>query len=220
MKVTIDALFKNQYQICEEIHDNSSQQLFLGFMAKALIAGGIYGFVMGIYHSVAQAFLSALKVPLLFIITLLICIPTLHFMGLILGSKLKLKQTLSILTYAISVTCVILASFAPISLFFIFSHSSYKFIMILHVLFFAISGLVGLYFVRKNFKSMFELSVNTDEEPGMSRKILPVWMVLYMFVGCQLAYILSPFVGTDAQLILFTNSDYNFFTYMLQRILG
>lgn len=220
MKVSIDALFKNQLQICESIYHANDRSLLIGFIAKALIAGGIYGIMMGIYHSIAQALLSAIKVPLLFLVTLLICIPTLHFMGLILGSRLKLQQTISILVYAISITCVVLASFAPISLFFILSHSSYKFVMILHVLFFGFSGMTGLYYVRKNFHLLASLSSTNEETSRFSKLILPVWMLLYMFVGCQMAYLLSPFVGTDQQLILFTNSDYNFFTYLFQKILG
>jgi hypothetical protein len=219
MKLSIDSLFKNQTEICQNIYEQSSWKYVTNFLVKALIAGSIYGFIMGIYHSFAQACLSALKVPILFLVTLFICIPTLHFMGLFLGSRLKLVHSISILTYAISITCISLASFAPISLFFIVSHSPYKFIMMLHLLFYSIAGFAGLYFVRKNFNSLFILSTHDGLEAGNSHKILPIWMLLYMFVGCQMAYLLSPFVGCDKQLILFTNSEYNFFTYLMSKIL-
>ena len=40
----------------------------------------IYGGIIGAYHSWMQAVSSAIKLPVLYLITLLICLPTLYFL--------------------------------------------------------------------------------------------------------------------------------------------
>jgi hypothetical protein len=45
--------------------------------------------------------------------------------------------------------------------------------------------------------------------------LLFVWMLLFMFVGCQMAFIMSPYVGSESTFMLFTPSDKNFYTYLL-----
>jgi hypothetical protein len=217
-QATIEGLFKFKEELSTYISLNDNKSLIKKFTYTIFASGGLYGFIMGIQHSFYQALSSALKVPLLFFITLLICIPTLHFSGLILGSRLKLLQSLSILLWGIAINCILLAAFAPITLFFMFSHSSYEFIMFLHVTIFIVCGIVGLRYIGKNFAFISKSADELDNPENNNKITLFIWMILYMFVGTQMAYIMSPFVGRDSSFILFTGGDYNFYTYLLHLI--
>lgn len=220
MKITIESIFKDSQAICDHLLKKDDKRMILKIIVMILVAGGIYGFTMGIFNSVLQGLVSAIKVPLLFFATLLICTPTLHFMGLLLGSKLRFLQSITILLWAIAVNCVLLAAFAPISLFFMLSNSSYAFMMGLHVLIFTICGAAGLTYVNKNFRYVRKKAMEDEKTERSSGIILLVWMLLYMFVGSQMAFIMSPFVGKDNVFMLFTGANYNFYTYILEFVLG
>jgi hypothetical protein len=181
-----------------------------------------YGLTMGLRHSLLQALASAVKVPILFFVTLLICLPTLYFVSLFFGSRIRFSQAMVVLLTGLSITSILLGSFAPISLFFLLSGSSYTFLLLMHVVVFAFCGLAGLYSIQRHFHYL-GLRV-ADEVDQMvlirGRVILQLWMFLYMFVGSQMAYVLAPFVGRDSQFILFRMADDNFYTYLFQVIVA
>ena len=106
---------------------------------------------MGMSHSLTQALISAVKVPLLLGVTLAICLPTLHFVGLLFGSTMRFGQTVTLLLAGISLTCTLLGAFTPISLLFLTSGSGYRFLLFLHVGIFAFCGAAGLRSIHRSF---------------------------------------------------------------------
>jgi len=217
MKITIESLFKNSNEICQHINDNDvPKDLIIKSLIITFICGMIYGFTMGIYNSIFQSISSGIKVPILFLSTLLICMPPLHFIGLLFGSKLKIFQSISIVLWGISISMILLSAFSFVILFFLLTHSSYKFILILHVLIFTFSGSAGLFYIKRSFVKLKEIETRND--PSVPKKsnsfVLFLWMFLYMFIGTQMAYLLSPFIGTDQTFILFTGTDKNFYSYL------
>ena len=82
----------------------------------ATVSAGLYGITMGSYHSATLAVVSAVKVPDLFLLTLAICLPTLHFIGLLFGSPVRFGQSVAVLMTGIFQTSIFLAAFAPTSL--------------------------------------------------------------------------------------------------------
>ncbi len=104
----------------------------------------IYGGIIGAYHSWMQALSSAVKLPGLYLITLLICLPTLFFANIIFGSKRTFGQHLALVLTAIAITSVLLFSFAPITLFFMLTTNNYQFLILLNVIVFALTGFIGI----------------------------------------------------------------------------
>ena len=128
MDITIESIFTESRELCDDFVANREQRrklVRLGVLA--IVSTALYGTTMGAYHSYEQAAVSAVKVPLLFLLTLVICLPTLHFVGLLFGSPVRFGQTLGILMTGICQTSVLLGAFAPISLFFLLSRSGYSF---------------------------------------------------------------------------------------------
>ncbi|MDZ8082864.1 MAG: actin-binding WH2 domain-containing protein [Nostoc sp. DcaGUA01] len=176
----------------------------------------IYGGIIGAYHSWMQALSSAIKLPALYLITLLICIPTLYFANVIFGSKRTFGQHLALVLTAVSVTSVLLFSFAPITLFFLLTTNNYQFLILLNVLIFALTGFIGI----SSLYQATNLVLEQDNEGSKTRqKILQFWLFLYAFVGSQLGWTLRPFFGTpDSAFQLFREREGNFYLSVIQAI--
>ena len=154
----------------------------------------LYGAVMGSTHSLWQALSSAAKLPLLFLATLLISAPTLYFFNLIFGASHTLSQNVALMLTAITVTAVVLLSFAPIVLFFLLTSSHYQFFKLLNVGVFAVAGLIGVLFLAQG------LSAVSAGQAGAAarRNVVRLWILVYAFVGSQMAWTLRPFVGAPS----------------------
>ncbi|MDZ8189733.1 MAG: actin-binding WH2 domain-containing protein [Nostoc sp. ChiSLP02] len=176
----------------------------------------IYGGIIGAYHSWMQALSSAIKLPALYLITLLICIPTLYFANVIFGSKRTLAQHLALVLTAVSITSVLLFSFAPITLFFLITTNNYQFLILLNVFIFALTGFIGI----SSLYHATSLVLEQDNEGTKTRqKILQFWLFLYAFVGSQLGWTLRPFFGTpDSAFQLFREREGNFYLSVIQAI--
>jgi len=177
----------------------------------------IYGAVMGASHSILQALSSAVKLPILFIVTLIICTPSLYFFNLLFGSRQTLSQNVALILTAMTTTAVLLFSFAPVTLFFLMTSSEYPFLKLLNVGFFAIAGLMGVVFLRQG---LVAISQWDNTAGARSRRIVfLVWVILYAFVGSQMAWTLSPFVGDPGQpFILFRQIGGNFYSDVLSSL--
>jgi hypothetical protein len=207
----IESILRDRVEFFTEIRDRV--KLFrknFAMLISSILFLGIYGAVMGIAHSIEQAASSLLKLPFLFIVTLLICTPSLYFFNLLFGSLQTLAQTIALVLTAMTTTAVLLMSFAPVTLFFLLTTSEYTFFKLLNVAFFAVSGAMGVLFLRQGLEAIQD--IDTSEGKKTRRMIFSIWVLLYAFVGSQMAWTLSPFVGDpDQPFILFRQIGGNFY---------
>lgn len=215
----VESILRNRYGFFDQIRDHLTLDEKIKFMLMTAFAFlGIYGSVMGASHSVLQVISSAIKLPLLFLATLAICTPSLHYFNVLFGSQQTLKQTLALTLTAITTTAVLLMSFAPITLFFLLTTADYNFFKLLNVVFFGISGAVGIIFLNEGMKTV---TIPDAKAAGVSarRTIFTLWVLLYAFVGSQMAWTLSPFIGEPGhEFILLTEPGSNFYANVLQSI--
>ena len=111
----------------------------------------VYGAIIGSQHSFLQTLSSCLKLPILFLLTTVICMPTLFIFSSFLGSKRSILQTFVLLATGMAIIGVALVGFAPITLFFIVTTQSYQFFKLLNVAFFVVSGLLGVLFFNRMY---------------------------------------------------------------------
>jgi hypothetical protein len=213
----IEKILRNRNQFFIEVREGVDlTSKIKSLIISSTIFFAIYGAVMGSTHSLWQTLSSAAKLPVLFVATLLICVPSLYFFGLLFGSNQSLRQNLTVVLTAISVTAVLLLSFAPITLFFLLTTSQYQFFKLLNVVIFAISGLMGIVFLYKGMKIV---SGPETEGAGTRRMVLILWMFVYAFVGSQMAWTIRPFIGAPGTPFeLFRQLGGNFYTNVLQSI--
>jgi hypothetical protein len=176
----------------------------------------IYGGIIGAYHSWMQALSSAVKLPALYLITLLICLPTLYFSNIIFGSRRSFAQYFALVLTAVAVISVLLFSFAPITLFFLITTPNYQFVILLNVIILGLTGFIGVFYLYKNSKIVLE----QDNQGSQTReKIIRCWLFLYAFVGSQLGWTLRPFFGApDSVFQLFREREGNFYLSILQSL--
>ena len=183
----------------------------------------LYGAIIGSTHSALQTISSAIKLPALYLLTLLICLPTLYFMDVVLGSKRTFGQYLALLLASMAMISVMLFGFAPVTLFFRLSINDYWFFLLLNIVFLGFTGVVGIRFFYSSMMNLID-----KEKLGQAAKnrykLITGWLFLFGFVGSQLGWTLRPFVGTPEEpFALFREIESNFYiqvVYIIGKVLG
>ena len=173
----------------------------------------LYGAIVGSSAGGLQIFASAIKLPALYLITLIVCLPALYFLEVILGSNRSFGQYLTLLLASMAMISVMLFGFAPVTLFFRLSINDYQFFKLLNVVIFAIAGIIGVSFF---YRGMLFLNEQDSKKPN---SIIRAWLFLYGFVGSQMGWTLRPFFGEPGQdFQLFRQLESNFYLHILKVI--
>ncbi len=180
----------------------------------------IYGFMVGLAKEPLQAVSSAVKVPVLFLSTMAFTLPALYFFSLVLlGTPLRFVQVLTVVLSGISVSAFLLLGLAPITLFFVLTSTDYEFFQLLAVAFVGVSAWLGVYFLWRGMTL-----VETARDDGLKtigHRILMLWILLYGFVGTQMTWRLSPFIGKpEDPFFLIKPSRDNFYVDVVTAIQG
>lgn len=180
----------------------------------------IYGFMVGLAKEPLQAVSSAIKVPILFLSTMAFTLPALYFFSLVLlGTPLRFVQVLTVVLSGISVSAFLLLGLAPITLFFVLTSTDYEFFQLLAVAFVGVSAWLGVYFLWRGMTL-----VETTRDDGLKtigHRILMLWILLYGFVGTQMTWRLSPFIGKpEDPFFLVKPSRDNFYVDVVTAIQG
>ena len=197
----------------------------LGSLIRQLVVASsvplaVHGAVLGAASGVLQAVASAVKLPLLFLLTLAICLPALYLFNLVFGSRLRASQTLAVVLAAIATTGVLTLGFAPISVFFLLSAPNYAFYKLLNVAILTLTGIAGLRTLVKGMDAVGSLAP-AGSSAGSHRLLLRSWLIVYAFVGTQLAWTLRPFFGAPGlPFELFRKLEGNFYINVIQTIFG
>jgi len=183
---------------------------------SSLACLALYGLAMGIPNGWQQALSSTVKLPLLFLETLLICLPALYFFNLLFGSQLTFSQLSALMMAAITVTSALTLSFASVALFLWISvGEQYTILILLNVVVLAVSSWWGLVFLRQGMTYVYAGASQVRQ-----RNILVVWLLIYAFVGTQMAWSLRPFFGVPGEPFVFLRGEGGtFFDSVLTAIL-
>lgn len=142
-----------------------------GLSVVILVLGVLYGACMGVFavitrwgtpdvwDGVLQVVSSAIKVPALLLLTLVVTFPSLYVFNALVGSRLAFSALLRLLMAAMGVMMALLASFGTIVVFFSVSTESYPFMVLLNVVLFAASGFLGLGFLLQTLHRLALASV-------------------------------------------------------------
>jgi hypothetical protein len=251
-QLIIERILRDRAGIWDQIiAERDLPKLILRMLLTSVISLAAYGAVLGASNGWLQALVSTVKLPLLFLATLAICLPTLYLFNLVFGARLSVLQACALIMVAITVTAVLTFAFAPISLFFLITARSYAFFKLLNVAILALTALVGLRFLTSGMRALNEHVVEstfanqvvvtadvsqrelvsatvggaaqapTNGDARAARQnqsaaeaqapqpaagdrpasmlLLYIWILLFGFVGTQLAWTLRPFFGDPGQ---------------------
>jgi hypothetical protein len=280
--LVIERILRDRQGIWQQVvEDRGLTRLTGQMLISSMIALACYGAVLGSFHSVLMAVTSAVKLPLLFLVTLAICLPTLYLFNLVFGARLSVRQSLSLVMVALTVTAMLALAFAPISLFFLITAPDYGFFKLLNVAILGLSALVGLRFLTGGMRVLNDNGLLAPERPAVapispavpaqapapvpapvpaagnggtatltqlapvqvqvppgyvlqpvrqtqprpaaqrppSMTLLYIWILLFGFVGTQLAWTLRPFFGSPGmKFSLYRDIDGNFYAEIFRTI--
>ena len=172
----------------------------IGVVAFVVFACGLYGAVLAGWRAPLLSAYVAIKLPMLFLGTIAIVAIFNWMSACILGSGLSFKSTVFLVFASMTIGCWILISLAPVALFFLLSgvpyagaHDELRYahnsILMTHIVILALAGIGG----------------NAALLQGLRRVVPPrcpatglfiAWLSAFASVGCQMSWILRPFVGS------------------------
>jgi len=150
--VELDRILRGDATRVVDLKDGSIRISLGGVSLVLVLLGMTYGLCMGVFALVTsdnrmQMVASAVKVPALFVLTLLVTLPSLYVFNALVGSRLTVASLVRLFVAALAVNLAVLASLGPIIAFFALSTISYSFIVLLNVVIFTVSGVAGLAFL-------------------------------------------------------------------------
>ena len=143
----LDRLLRGQATQLDQLKDGKLDIPIFGLAVVIDILGLLYGACMGAFAltgtgsgHLMQVPATMIKVPALFLLTLLVTLPSLYVFNALVGSRLTFGSVVRLLVGSLAVTLAVLASIGPIVAFFSLSTISYHFMVLLNTTVFAISG--------------------------------------------------------------------------------
>ena len=179
------------------------QQLSMPILIMVLVtAGAAYGAVMGTfamtagYHSFAQQWpqmlCSAVKVPCLLFLAMLIGLPSFFVFNTLAGLREDFPQVMSALIRAQAGMALVLCAFAPVTLFVYLSlppnSNEYVYAVLINALTFTIASIAVQFHISQSYAP---LVAKHPRHLWLKRS----WLFLYAFIGIQLGWNLRPFIG-------------------------
>jgi hypothetical protein len=177
----------------------------------------------------------AVKLPLLMLGTTCIVMLLNWMVAAAMGSGLSFGQVMAITFGAMAVACWILLSLAPVAFLFMVTSTSHEAptplnsdrlrlehncLLLTHIALIALAGVAGNAALIQGLRQLVAKRCSLW-------RLYVCWIAAYAFVGCQLSWILRPFIGSPFFPVAFMRPDalernfYEFvFTEVLPYVLG
>lgn len=190
------------------------------------VATAVYGTVLAGWRSPRLVAYVALKLPLLFLGAPLVVGSFGWVAAQLLGAAIRFRDMMALVFGALAVSGWVLLALAPVALFLIASsvpaegspetlHIAHNTMLVAHCAALAGAGVAGVVALRAALLTLLH-------DAGTARAVGLVWLVSYAFVGCQLAWILRPFVGSPFYPVVFLRPDAlerNFYEFVFGEVL-
>jgi hypothetical protein len=156
--------------------------------------GLLYGAMMGTFYGEGgaprplQATFSAVKVPLLLMLTFVLALPSFYVVNMLFGLGGDFAQALRALLATQAGLTVILASFGPFTLLFYSSTTHYDAAILFNGLMFGVASFSAQRLLKRFYAPLITRNPR-------HRQMVRMWLILYAFVGIQMGWVLRPFIG-------------------------
>lgn len=185
-------LLKHRDHLLAEIEAGRELPMILvDLLLVAALPTAFYGLVTGLAtNSAVRIITNPLKLPLVLVVTLLLCLPALYIFSSFLGGRRSFLQTAALGFTSIAIVGVVLAAFAPITWFLTFTApGAYPLHVLINVAILALAGFMGVAFLIAGSKRLHAGNPRLRAQVGF----LWGWIGLYGLVGAQMGWLLRPF---------------------------
>lgn len=174
-------------------------------LATVLIGGIVNGAVMGSYGGLGengrlQIFFSAIKVPMLLMVTFALSLPSFFVLNSLVGLRADFPQALRALLATQATVGLALGSLAPYTALWYASSDNYRLAVLSNGAIFAIASFMGQWALGEHYGPL----IRNDPR---HRPVLRAWLIVYVFVGIQMGYVLRPFIGSPEMATRFFRAE-------------
>lgn len=190
-----------------------------------VLGAGCYGAAMGWWRDPHQAAYTAVKFPLIILLTALGNGLINGMFAPLLGLNIPFRQSFSAIIMSFAITAAIFGAFSPLVAFMVWNAPpmttggtgalAYNSILLAHVLVIALAGTTG------NVR-LLQLLSKAANSRTVALRVLYVWLATNFFLGSQLSWILRPFIGSPKLPLEFLRHDAfkgNFYETMFRTLL-
>ncbi len=154
--------------------------------ALALLAGSavlwvLYGAAAGFFQGGTQILVAALKAPLIILLALLLCLPSLFVFSAMAGTRWTVRTFLAVLAGFAGTLAMVLLALLPVSWLFSASSRHLSTAMIFQFLLWLVALALSEKFLRKALAAL-----------GTRPSALALWMGLFLLVSLQVTTMLRP----------------------------
>ncbi|WZP00746.1 hypothetical protein EP7_002397 [Isosphaeraceae bacterium EP7] len=158
-----------------------------------LACGLAYGAVMGTFGGIEgdrpwQVVFSAIKVPLLLLVTLGLSLPSFFVISTLLGVRSDFAESFRSIVASQAALGLILVSLAPLTCVWYASSAAYEPAILFNALMFTVASLGAQWHLRRAYQALIVRNPR-------HRWLLRAWLLIYAFVGIQLGWTIRPFLG-------------------------
>lgn len=194
MPAVVDTLLREPEALIAEVRSRPRiGGLNLRLLAAGAAGAALYGASVGCYVGGVNLLLTTVKMPVFFLLTLLLTFALMHVVLVIARAPVRPSQTLAVALSGISLTTIVLGALAPVLGFFAATaplphYPTYLTLVLVNVAACVIAGSFGVRAMSRGLRALLpaDASVGT---------ILAAWVLIYQFVGAQVAWLLRPWVG-------------------------
>ncbi len=173
------------------LHGNASRfTTWFGGLIIGGVGGVLYGAVMGAFGlNGVQVLYSAAKVPLLLAATTALALPSFFVLNTLLGLRADFGRAVRAVVGTQAAVGVVLAALAPYTALWYLTSGDYHEALLFNGLMFLVASGSAQWVLRRRYRPL--IAANRRH-----RLMLWAWVVVYVFVGTQMGWVLRPFVGS------------------------
>lgn len=173
-----------------------------GRLALILVAGGMaYGACMGSFAGrPLQMLFAAVKVPLLVVAATAVCLPSFFVINSLLGLREDFADACRGVFSSQATLAATLLALTPLVLFSYVSSDDYRFAVLVNGAWFAIATAAAQATLHRHYDALIARN-------RLHRVARTAWVVLYVFVAIQCAWVLRPHIGDPSLEVRFFRAD-------------
>lgn len=181
-------------------------------IAMIFVGAGAFGAAIGWWRAPQQALYTAIKLPLIMLLTAMGNGLLNGMLAPLLGLNITFRQSLLAVVMSFSIAAAILGAFAPLIGFLIWnvpplasqtkiSDDIYSVILLVNVAVIALAGITA------NLRLLQLLRQMGGGSRAKAVRVLFAWLAGNLFLGAQLSWILRPFIGSPGLPTAFLRPD-------------
>ena len=207
----LGVLLRGEAELLQSWSVQWDAQRVISYIVVIVAGAGLYGAAMGWWRDPMQALYTAIKFPLIILLTASANAMLNAMLAPLLGLNIPFRQSFLAILMSFTIAGAILGSFSPLVAFVIWNsppmttnvHQSagpYSFILFTFVVIIAFAG------IASNLR-LLQLLRHLGGQRNVAWRVLLAWLIGNLFFGTQLSWILRPFIGAPGLPVQFLRAD-------------